>query len=258
MRKYFLKIKSSISGFTVIEVLIVVAFVGIMATAVIGMNINPSIQKGRDAKRKQDLSKLTRIFEDYYNDKSYYPPAAAGSLTEAQWGNSFSPYISTLPSDPLGSGHQYYYDTNTNQDYYVVYAKLENLSDQDIERVGCSSGCGPTLSYNYVVHSPNIIMIAGLPSMEYIGGGGGGGGGPTSTPTPLPTSTPTPLPPMPTNEPTSLNYNDLCASPSCECGTLPPHPPGVTCILNERCCIGADIFNPEYWYWTCASGACPI
>jgi len=101
-------------------------------------------------------------------------------------------------------------------------------------------------------------MIGGLPSMEYIGGGGGGGGGPTSTPTPLPTSTPTPLPPMPTNEPTSLNYNDLCASPSCECGTLPPHPPGVTCILNERCCIGADIFNPEYWYWTCASGACPI
>lgn len=183
-------------GFTLIEVIIVVSILGLMAMMIIFNNLTASLRSSRDSKRKQDLNKLTAVMEDYYNDNLRYPPAGAdGTIDNLAWGSSFAPYADRLPQDPKSPGQNYLYQTDpSGQNYFALYSKLENAKDSDIEKSGCQAGCGPGLSFNYVVHSTNVIMLAGLPQVP---------GGSSSTPTPQ-QPTPTEIP-APTSTPVPAN-----------------------------------------------------
>ena len=66
-----------IAGFTLLEMTVVLAIMGILATAAIGAYL-ASQQKGRDARRKSDLSQMQRALEAYISDHGLYP-AAIGS-----------------------------------------------------------------------------------------------------------------------------------------------------------------------------------
>ncbi|MGB9706948.1 MAG: type IV pilin protein, partial [Microgenomates group bacterium] len=59
-------------GFTLIELLVAVAILGILATVGLG-SFQSSQMKGRDARRKSDLSQIQKALEMYYNDKGAYP-----------------------------------------------------------------------------------------------------------------------------------------------------------------------------------------
>jgi type II secretory pathway pseudopilin PulG len=61
-------------AFTLMEILIFIALIALLATALL-TSLNPfsQIQKAWDAKRKKDLEVLNKAFEDYYNDKGCYP-----------------------------------------------------------------------------------------------------------------------------------------------------------------------------------------
>lgn len=248
---YIFMPKNRLSAFTLVELLIVVSIIAILAGIMFMGNIQRSFQKGRDVKRKTDLNKMVTILEDYYNDKERYPGSDVnGNITEALWGEPFLPYASSLPQDPLAPNRQYYYITDNNGLYYVIYAKLENTDDPDIERVGCKYGCAPpsmgTKDYTYVVHSPNLTMIAGLPSAYDTFGGGnvfptsGGGGG----------NTPTPPPPTPTTVPGACSDNECCCNRWC--GAFSP-PQGVFCVAQEKC-----LYDNLYLHWTCGNNqGCP-
>jgi len=168
MRKKF-----KITGFTLVELLIVIAVIAILATVIFGGSIQSSFQKARDSKRKQDLNKMLRFVEDYYNDKEDYPTAndpTDGNIKGAAWGSPFTPYVAQLPLDPLSPNRDYYYQVNQGtKKFFVIYAKLENKSDLEIIRVGCQDGCGPIgpdgkRAYNYFVSSPNVVLLAGIPA----------------------------------------------------------------------------------------------
>lgn len=219
-------------GFTLMETLIAVSLLALLAGIVLSSNITSSLRKARDSKRKTDLLKLSRILEDYYNDKQRYPPndPSTGFIGSVAWGKPWGT-IPELPKDPSSGNTQYYYDVDQSRgQYYVLYARLENGSDPDITVSGCDQGCGPSLSYNYAIHSPNVIMLAGLPSTGInpggsggIGGGGGGGGVPSPTSGATPTPINVVISPTPSTFPTP--------SPN-----LTP-PPGATCGHNQ-CCFG--------------------
>lgn len=244
-----------LSGFTLAEILISVAIIAILSTMLLTSNVRQTLQKGHDSKRKQDLNKLARVFEDYYNDKLGYPaPGDGGTISSSPWGSPFSSYVPELPKDPASPRQDYYYQADaTNPSYFAIYTKLENTADPDIERVGCQNGCGPGLSYNYVVHSPNVVMIAGLPDGHDPGSGGGtpgdggpggdGGGepsptaGPTSTPAPTATPLPTPYPTNPYAGPGSCNFGS-CGI--CSCGE-----DGRECSTWE-CCIYTSEWRCEF------------
>jgi len=70
-------------GFTLMELLIVIAILGLLATIGLG-SFRTSQMKGRDAQRKSDLSQIQKALEMYYNDYSGYPAAITGGspLTE--------------------------------------------------------------------------------------------------------------------------------------------------------------------------------
>ena len=154
--------RTSSHGLTMVEILIVVAIIAILASIPLMVNFNNSFKKARDSKRKQDLNKVTRFLEDYYNDHQKYPATDNpdnGNFNGAPWGSAFSPYVQQLPNDPSYPTYKYYYETDPwKQNFYALYARLEILSDPDIATVGCIDGCGPNRAFNYVVHSQNILV----------------------------------------------------------------------------------------------------
>jgi prepilin-type N-terminal cleavage/methylation domain-containing protein len=61
-------------GFTMIELLIVIAVLGVLATAVLSA-INPieQINRGRDTGTRSDAEQLLSAIDRYYTSKGYYP-----------------------------------------------------------------------------------------------------------------------------------------------------------------------------------------
>lgn len=119
-------------GFTLIELILVTAIVGIFAAGIIAV-INPSqqVHKANDAKRKSDLATLQRALEAYYADNGRYPQAINNKIYTSgtvNWGTSWQPYIDILPKDP-SSGRTYVYGTSTDGQRYGVYASLEKGND---------------------------------------------------------------------------------------------------------------------------------
>ncbi len=119
--------RSSQAGFTLMEILIVMVIIGILATLGFGSFMS-SQQKGRDARRKSDLSQVSRALEAYYNDKGSYPLSTGdgkiigcGPATlkaECDWGDAFSEpvtgyndtvYMVQLPTDPRSPSQNYFY-----------------------------------------------------------------------------------------------------------------------------------------------------
>jgi general secretion pathway protein G len=129
------------SGFTMIELLVVIVILGILSVIGLG-SFSASQQKARDSRRKTDLRTIGDALEVYYNDKGGYPSSASGLIlgcgAAAQetctpggiWENSdnSTTYMVQIPTDP--SGGMYYYISDGT--YYQIYARLENDRDRDV------------------------------------------------------------------------------------------------------------------------------
>lgn len=59
-------------GFTIIELLIVIAIIGILATLVL-TNFRGAQAKGRDTVRQNDLNSIYQKLEEYHNENGNYP-----------------------------------------------------------------------------------------------------------------------------------------------------------------------------------------
>lgn len=132
-------------GFTLIEILIVIAIMGVLATLLMGSYV-PTLKKGRDTRRKSDLNSISKALELYYNDNESYPLASANNkiagcengTTECEWGEIWETtgsngviYMPQIPKDP--KGNSYFYDSDDGT-YFQLYAKLENQDDPQINR----------------------------------------------------------------------------------------------------------------------------
>lgn len=80
------------SGFTLIEVLIVVTLVVVLAS--VGMPIyQNSVQRSREAVLKEDLFRMRDAIDQYYADKNKYPQSLQDLVTEK--------YLREIPKDPM-------------------------------------------------------------------------------------------------------------------------------------------------------------
>jgi len=80
------------SGFTLIELMIVVAIIGILATIAIP-SYRQSILKAREAVLKQDLFTMRDLLDQYRADKGKYPATLKDLVTAT--------YLRTVPVDPI-------------------------------------------------------------------------------------------------------------------------------------------------------------
>jgi len=145
-------------GFTMIEVLVAVAVVGMLSTA--GVKIaKQQIDKGRDARRKSDVYRLTASFEEYYNDNDCYPTNADWERASCEEGSpDLSSYLDSFPCDPTTKEKYTYQTIDKEGNYcdgvcgecygYRVLSRLANRADKEIVKVGCDpdEGCGVEVS----------------------------------------------------------------------------------------------------------------
>ena len=113
------------SGFTIIELLIVIAIIGILATLVL-TNFQGAQAKGRDTVRKNDINSLYQKLEEYYNEKGSYPDTNlsatlfpgidAGALGDASnntiqntFTSAVTPSMVTLTKSTPGGSSEYLY-----------------------------------------------------------------------------------------------------------------------------------------------------
>lgn len=157
----------STSGFTFLELMVVIVILGVLAALISG-NFVTSLKKGRDARRKSDLTQIQNTLELYYEDKKAYPTPMntvpylplGESFCETNPCGSTKVYMQRMPSDPTG-GNTYFYESDGT--YYRIYACMENNLDKGPgvdqngyqDNGGSDTSCGDCGICKYKVTSSN-------------------------------------------------------------------------------------------------------
>jgi len=84
-------------GFTLVELMIVVAIIGIIA-GVAAVQFRPTPQKAKEAVLKEDLFVLRDVIDQYFADKGAYPESLQTLVDEG--------YIRKIPVDPFTESDQ--------------------------------------------------------------------------------------------------------------------------------------------------------
>ena len=157
-------------SFTLIELLTVIAIIGILA-AIIIISLDKVRGKARDARRKTDLETISKAIDQYGIDKGAYPLMAGkrgDSCNLTFWNTDlYTPlkdYVSKLPTDPYnatvgGLRYCYYYKHDLSTGAYKIRAKLE----QDTAAMQNDGGIYPSFTYPaifwYEIFSPGGANI---------------------------------------------------------------------------------------------------
>jgi prepilin-type N-terminal cleavage/methylation domain-containing protein len=149
-------LKQRQSGFTIVELLIVIVIIGILATLVI-VTFSGVQQKARDSERKTDINALAGQLEAGYANKGYYPTLAGFldstvrseleiRIDQKAFSDPKNPNtplqagVTTIPTAHGTEAYNYYYtptgcsDTTTTGQCtgYTVYAFLEGKEPTDV------------------------------------------------------------------------------------------------------------------------------
>ncbi len=124
------------TGFTLIEILVVVTIIGIMM--VVGVTAFATLQKrGRDARRRGDLQAAQDALEQYFSEKTEYPVAGdCPNLSSDLDADNYMP--GGIPDDPKTGDVNYQYACNSSETSYCICASLETGSG-NADADDCSS-----------------------------------------------------------------------------------------------------------------------
>src|SRR5687767_9992789 len=141
--------KRKINGFTLIELMIVVAIIGIL-TALVTVNLQDARERARDVQRKADLKSIQQALELYKNDHlpQTYPPTAT-------WRDDLTGggYIKEIPTDPTfgssGAWVDYTYTRDVSDPLaFSIVACLENTADPNKDPVDVCATYGVSYTLN--------------------------------------------------------------------------------------------------------------
>jgi len=148
------KIKNSKKGFILIELLIVIAIIGVLATLLMA-NFVGVRQRARDAQRKSDIRQIQAALEIYRSDNGSYPtslPSCGGSLSVTLPSGATTTYMQKIPCDPTGTNVSYGYSGDGTT--YTLIACLENSSDSQADQTATYNNSHCTTPASYTVTNP--------------------------------------------------------------------------------------------------------
>ena len=99
------------SGFTLVELIIVIAIIGILAAIAIP-SFKPAPDKAREAVLKTDLHTMREALDQYFADKAHYPDSLESLVEEG--------YLRSVPKDPF---------TQSNSTWRLIYANESGNQD---------------------------------------------------------------------------------------------------------------------------------
>lgn len=136
--------KNKYSGFTIVELLIVVVVIGVLAALVLN-SFSSAQARARDTSRITKLNAIKKAIEGYYAENGRYPEiqdakmveTSCGSQTE-NWGHCdrakqladmLAPYISIEPTSlsQATQGNYYYHYTSQSSDNFQTYGVMVYL-----------------------------------------------------------------------------------------------------------------------------------
>ena len=113
-------------GVTLVEVVIVVAVIGILAGGALPL-VGAIVDGDRRAEARAELERISSALESYYSDRGSFPT----TLTDPSfYGTHLQPGVGgTVVLDPFGVGSSYRYELSSDPDTAVVYSLGENRRD---------------------------------------------------------------------------------------------------------------------------------
>ena len=132
-------VKSNLTGFTLMELLVVISIIGFLASMAI-FALNNTRMKARDAKRRADLVQIQKAIEMYFLDNSYYPLCGGSVCSTTGYAGDMRnlaiipAYVAKMPLDP----------TNVNGFYGYYYAR-------GYRKTGSASFTNTTLATDYIL-----------------------------------------------------------------------------------------------------------
>lgn len=114
--------RKTTSGFTLVEILAVIAIIGLLASVVL-FSMQGAREKANDTQRKSDIDQL-RIALRIYRDAEGAMPT--GDLDQADLNTLLAPYLSGDVKDPLttsGYGYEYSESSKCGGGKRIIYAK---------------------------------------------------------------------------------------------------------------------------------------
>lgn len=126
-------------GFTLVELLVVVAIVGLLSGMVV-ISVQTAKAKARDAQRVTDMNNIATALALYHNNFNSYPVWAEGGNINSETDPlstviEGTGIITSLPLDPLNhdstgcgslGGYYYYYQSTDGSDFYLGYCLETN------------------------------------------------------------------------------------------------------------------------------------
>jgi len=125
-------------GFTLIEILVVVAIISVLLGSVL-VGLGPAQRQGRDTRRISDLRQVQNALELYYSKCGFYPgtancaattiPGTWADLTNVLVGSGLG--VSQIPNDPdLSKSYKY---GSTSGSGYTLAADLEQSTNPALQ-----------------------------------------------------------------------------------------------------------------------------
>lgn len=122
-------------GFTLVELLVVVAMLGVLSTFVI-IQFSGAQRHARDTKRREDAIGYQTALEVYANSHSNRYPVSTTLANITSICSTLG--ISNCPADPTQTGNNNYkYRSNASGSSYVLYVTTEDPAER---WVVCSNG----------------------------------------------------------------------------------------------------------------------
>lgn len=139
-------------GFTLLEMLLVIAAIGVLAAIVIvAINPNRQLSQARDAERRAETNSVYKATEQYLIDTGEYPTGLTNSYQEICAEGALDctglidlsmltpTYIAAIPSDPQASGNGSGYEIAINSSNNKITIRATNTENGDPIVINVSS-----------------------------------------------------------------------------------------------------------------------
>ncbi len=143
--------KNNQSGFTIVELLIVIVVIGILAGLVLN-TFNGIQARARDTERKTDVNAIHAQVEAYHADNGFYPTTA--NMTTATWVSANLPGLDAEALNDPSSGAYAYASTTASCNNTTVLCAAYTLS-ADLEDDGRGTGDSDSDTEDYQKNSLN-------------------------------------------------------------------------------------------------------